>query len=97
MGILLFSKILMPLLVVSSTFLVVARELKISITTLLVLVLILSNVMAIKMFFEVTSVGSWQVIGTSVSHFGVMNVQVVVVLCLFACARLLVGSAAPDV
>jgi GPI ethanolamine phosphate transferase 1 len=92
MGALLMLKVLIPLLLFASAFLATARHLQAPVGRLVVLVLILSNVMAFKFFLEVTSEGSWQVIGTSVSHFGIMNVQVLVVLLLFAIAHVFVGG-----
>ena len=92
MGALLMFKMLIPLLAFSAAFLAVVQHLRAPLQPLLALVLLLSNVMAIKFFFEVTSEGSWQVIGTSVSHFGIMNVQVVVVMLLLTVAHVFVGN-----
>ena len=91
MGTLLMTKILIPLLSFSAAFLTAARPLRLPMRRVLLLVLVFSNIMALQFFFEVTSEGSWQTIGTSVSHFGIMNVQIVVVLLLFALAGVLVG------
>lgn len=85
------AKILIPLLSFSAAFITAARRLRLPMGRVLLLVLVLSNVMALQFFFEVTSEGSWQTIGTSVSHYGIMNVQIVVVLLLFALAGVLVG------
>ena len=92
MGALLMLKMLIPLLAFSAVFLAVVHHLHTPLQPLLALVLLLSNVMAVKFFFEVTSEGSWQVIGTSLSHFGIMNVQVVVVVLLLTVAHAFVGD-----
>jgi GPI ethanolamine phosphate transferase 1 len=92
MGVLLMVKILVPLLAFASFGVTVAQTMRLPLQRVLLLVLLLSNVMALTFFFEVTSEGSWQKIGTSVSHFGIMNVQVVVVLLLAAVARVFVGE-----
>jgi GPI ethanolamine phosphate transferase 1 len=92
MGALLMVKILIPLLSFASFCLTAAQIFRLSAQRVLLWVLLLSNVMALVFFFEVTSEGSWQKIGTSVSHFGIMNVQVLVVLLLAAVASISVGS-----
>lgn len=55
------------------------------------LILLISDIMALKFFLEVTSEGSWQVIGTSLSHFGVMNVQVIIVMLLSGISSMYLG------
>ena len=91
MGALLMLKILLPLLACAVSVLLLVQHLGVALRPLITLVLVLSNIMAIKFFLEVTSEGSWQIIGTSVSHFGIMNVQVVVVLLLLALAHVFTG------
>jgi phosphatidylinositol glycan class N len=96
MGVLLMVKILIPLLAFASFGVTVAQILRLPLQRVLLLVLLLSNIMALTFFFEVTSEGSWQKIGTSVSHYGIMNVQVVVVLLLAAAAKVFVGGSTLD-
>lgn len=40
---------------------------------------------------QVTAEGSWQTIGTSVSHFGIMNVETVLALLLTRLAAVYIG------
>lgn len=91
MGALLMLKIILPLLASSCVFSATASWLRLNHRRKNMLVLILSDMMALKFFLEVTSEGSWQVIGTSVSHFGVMNVQVIIVMILSSISNFYLG------
>lgn len=94
MGALLMAKILLPLLCCSVAFASIVRRCGVPHAAVCLLVLAASSVMAVVFFFQVTGEGSWQTIGTSVSHFGIMNVQVVLVLLLQGLAQVYVGRVA---
>lgn len=93
MGALLMLKIILPLLACSCAFSATAAWLQLNHRRRNMLVLVISDIMALKFFLEVTSEGSWQVIGTSLSHFGVMNVQVIIVMILSSMSNLYLGLA----
>lgn len=61
------------------------------------LVLVLSDVMSIKLFFDVRSTGSWMEIGSSIGYYGILNAQVVFVLLLFVLVEGYVADARPEV
>lgn len=93
MGSLLMVKILIPLLSCAVVYAALLRRQGADYMTAYLLVVMMSCVMAIRFFFQVTGEGSWQVIGTSISHYGIMNVQVVLVLLLSALASVYTRSA----
>lgn len=91
MGALLMLKIILPLIASSCVFCATATWLRMNHWRKNMLVLVLSDIMALKFFMEVTSEGSWQVIGTSLSHFGVMNIQVIIVMLLSSISHAYLG------
>lgn len=86
-------KIILPLLACSCAFSATGTWLRLNHRRTNMLVLVISDIMALKFFLDVTSEGSWQVIGTSLSHFGVMNVQVIIVMLLSSISNMYLGFA----
>jgi hypothetical protein len=48
----------------------------------------LSDIMTLNLFYLVKDFGSWLEIGNSISRFGLLNLQIVVQLILFAFGRI---------
>lgn len=88
MGALLMIKLFIPLLLVACAFSAVLRLLRRPRFGIYLIVLLLSDVMSIHFFFMVSGVGSWMEIGNSLSRFGILNSQVLVVLLLFALSHI---------
>ena len=82
MGSLLLSKVLIPFLVVALFMQVVKQVSGMASRALFLLLLLFSDVMSLHFFFCVTDQGSWQEIGTSLSHF-VITEGIVIFLLLF--------------
>ena len=90
MGALLMLKILIPILVVSVFAVGVQRLAKINLGSLFILVLLFCDIMGLHFFFLVTDSGSWLQIGTSLSHFIIIEAIAVFLQALFMISRVLV-------
>ncbi|KAK6111312.1 Phosphatidylinositolglycan class N (PIG-N) family protein [Brugia pahangi] len=75
-------KILLPLLGVTFTYSVIARLKKILIAKLSMVLLIISDTMALVFFFRLVDEGSWMDIGSSISHYSVCMLLTVIVYIL---------------
>jgi len=84
MGALLLCKIVIPFVLLSTTFAVAQKLLMRSSSRLLLRAAALSDVMALTFFFLVKDEGSWKDIGMSISHFAIQNGQIIFVLILSA-------------
>uniref|UniRef100_A0A7S2S3Q6 GPI ethanolamine phosphate transferase 1 n=1 Tax=Mucochytrium quahogii TaxID=96639 RepID=A0A7S2S3Q6_9STRA len=92
MGALLILKILIPYTLVTCVAYIITAERGDDKHRLFFLVLCLSDLLAMNMFFWVQDEGSWKEIGNSISHFGFVNCQLVFIPLLFLIASLfLVG------
>ncbi|TMW59020.1 hypothetical protein Poli38472_007165 [Pythium oligandrum] len=86
MGTLLVLKILLPFLVVACAFRMLVSSTAAS-TRYFLVVVGLSDVLALHFLFLVRNEGSWKEIGNSISMFGIVNAQIVFVPLLFLLAR----------
>jgi phosphatidylinositol glycan class N len=82
MGSLLLLKVLIPFLVVACFVCVVQKISRMPSSAMFFLVLLFSDIMGLHFFFLVTDQGSWEQIGTSLSHF-VITEGIVVFLQIF--------------
>ncbi|KAM3725363.1 GPI ethanolamine phosphate transferase [Dirofilaria immitis] len=67
--VMLIFKISLPILAVAFTYAVIVRLKRILITKLSMILLIISDIMALVFFFRLVDEGSWLDIGTSISHY----------------------------
>ena len=86
MGGLLMLKVLIPMISVAATFLAVLKSQRMPAFEAYLMFLILSDMMAVRFFFQITTVGSWLDIGSSVSRYALMGTQVVTILPFLALA-----------
>jgi len=86
MGGLLVLKVLIPMITVAAAFLAMLKLQRVPAFDSYLMFLILSDVMAVRFFFQVTTVGSWLDIGSSVSRYALMTTQVVTILPFLALA-----------
>jgi phosphatidylinositol glycan class N len=86
MGAILLAKVLIPFLTVSCFTLVVKHVTQMHSRALFLLVLLFSDVMGLHFFFLVTDQGSWQEIGTSLSHFVIAEATVIFLQLFFLLA-----------
>ncbi|KAG7399599.1 hypothetical protein PHYBOEH_008387 [Phytophthora boehmeriae] len=98
MGALLVGKILIPFMVVACTFHLIlllpsesssagAQKPRLPATRYFLLVVAMSDVLALHFLFLVKNEGSWKEIGNSISMFGIVNAQIVFIPLLFLLAR----------
>ncbi|POM76155.1 GPI ethanolamine phosphate transferase [Phytophthora palmivora] len=98
MGALLVGKILIPFMVVACTFHLIlllpsaspsadTQKSRLPATRYFLLVVAMSDVLALHFLFLVKNEGSWKEIGNSISMFGIVNAQIVFIPLLFLLAR----------
>lgn len=92
MACILFVKILIPLLIVSCAFSAMQNSLRLQIRGLFFVVMVMTDIMSIIFFFLIKVEGSWQEIGTSITHFVIMLAFIIFLVPLFELACLLTGS-----
>lgn len=92
MGALLLLKIVIPFLVVASAFKAVQVMSMIPTEGLFLLVLFISDLMALHFFFLVKDDGSWLDIGTSISHYVIVMSTIVALIVFFKLASYLTTS-----
>lgn len=80
MGLLLILKVLIPMLTVAVAFLALLKLQRVPSFPMYLVFLVLSDLMALRFFFQVTTEGSWQDIGISISIYSLMGTQVVTML-----------------
>jgi phosphatidylinositol glycan class N len=88
MGVILIWKLLIPNILVAVAYACVQRAVGLSARAAFLLVMLLSEVIALNFFFLVQDSGSWLDIGVSISHFGLADFQIVVQMLLFGAAAL---------
>ncbi|XP_073188338.1 GPI ethanolamine phosphate transferase 1 isoform X1 [Lepidochelys kempii] len=89
MGSLLVWKIVIPFVLVSCAFEAVQVTTQLSSKSLFLLVLVISDIMALHFFFLVKDYGSWLDIGTSISHYVLVMVFTIFIMLLSGLAQLL--------
>ncbi|XP_032816660.2 GPI ethanolamine phosphate transferase 1 isoform X1 [Petromyzon marinus] len=89
MGALMMWKILIPFIVVMCAFEAVQDCTRLSSKSLFLIVLILSDIMAVHFFFLVQDYGSWLDIGTSISHFVIVMLTTIFLMLLNGLAHIL--------
>lgn len=87
MGSLLILKILIPFVVVTCVFDAVHVVCKVPVNRLFLLVLIMTDFLALQFFYLVQDYGSWLEIGTSISHFVIMLSFIIYLFFIFGIAR----------
>ncbi len=87
MGTLLILKILIPFVVVTCVFDAVHVVCNVPVNRLFLLVLIMTDFVALQFFFLVRDYGSWLEIGTSISHFVIMLSFIIYLFFIFGVAR----------
>ncbi|XP_074842044.1 GPI ethanolamine phosphate transferase 1 isoform X2 [Carettochelys insculpta] len=89
MGGLLVWKIVIPFVLVSCAFEAVQVTTQLSSKSLFLIVLVISDIMALHFFFLVKDYGSWLDIGTSISHYILVMVFTIFIMLLSGLAQLL--------
>lgn len=89
MGSLLVWKIVIPFVLVSCAFEAVQVTTQLSSKSLFLIVLVISDIMALHFFFLVKDYGSWLDIGTSISHYVLVMVFTIFIMLLSGLAQLL--------
>ncbi|GMF13586.1 unnamed protein product [Phytophthora lilii] len=106
MGALLVGKILVPFMLVACTFHLILllpsaslsadkQTQRLPATRYFLLVVAMSDVLALHFLFLVKNEGSWKEIGNSISMFGIVNAQIVFIPLLFLLARSFVRDLTP--
>ena len=80
MGGLLMLKVLIPMITVAVAFLALLKLQRVPSFPVYLMFIALSDAMSITFFFQVTTEGSWQDIGMSISRYALMGTQVVTIL-----------------
>ncbi|KAE8891532.1 GPI ethanolamine phosphate transferase 1 [Phytophthora fragariae] len=107
MGALLVGKILIPFMLVACTFHLIlllpsasssadSQKPRLPATRYFLLVVAMSDVLALHFLFLVKNEGSWKEIGNSISMFGIVNAQIVFIPLLFLLARAFVRDLTPS-
>lgn len=89
MGALMMWKILIPFVLVMCAFEAVQLTTQLSSKSLFLMVLVISDIMALHFFFLVKDYGSWLDIGTSISHYVIVMCMTIVLVFLNGLAQLL--------
>lgn len=89
MGALMMWKILIPFVLVMCAFEAVQLTTQLSSKSLFLMVLIISDIMALHFFFLIKDYGSWLDIGTSISHYVIVMSMAIVLVFLNGLAQLL--------
>lgn len=89
MGFLLFLKVVIPFLIVVVVFYCIFDVIDLSIRTSFTLLMVMSDLMALHFFFEIKTEGSWLDIGTSISHYIIVMLMIIIVSIIFSVAQFL--------
>ena len=87
MGSLLLFKVVIPFIVVTCVFDAVHVVCRVPVNRLFLLVLVITDLMALQFFYLVRDQGSWLEIGTSISHYVIMLSFIIFLLLIFGVAR----------
>lgn len=86
MAALILFKIIIPYIIVSCVFRAVTTCLLAPVTKIFCIVLIFCDLMGLRFLFYVRNTGSWLEIGSSISHFIIVQTMVLFLLLLYAVA-----------
>ncbi|KAM7126529.1 GPI ethanolamine phosphate transferase 1 isoform 1-T1 [Molossus nigricans] len=89
MGALMLWKIFIPFVLVMCAFEAIQLTTQLSSKSLFLMVLVISDIMALHFFFLVKDYGSWLDIGTSISHYVIVMCMTIVLVFLNGLAQLL--------
>ncbi|XP_074647889.1 GPI ethanolamine phosphate transferase 1-like [Tubulanus polymorphus] len=89
MGGLMLVKIIIPFLLVTCTFQAIHVTMKVPLKSLFLVVLLMSDFMALHFFFLVKDHGSWLEIGTTISHYVIVMSTIIFLMLLVGLARIL--------
>ncbi|XP_038626259.1 GPI ethanolamine phosphate transferase 1 isoform X2 [Tachyglossus aculeatus] len=92
MGALMMWKILIPFVLVMCAFEAVQVTTRLSSKSLFLVVLVISDIMALHFFFLVKDYGSWLDIGTSISHYVIVMCMTIFLVFLSGLAQLLTSK-----
>jgi len=92
MSLLIILKIVIPLILVVCAFTAIYASYKLPMRNLFIAILVICNIMGINFLFFVTNQGSWLQIGTSISHFVIIETATVVLCVLQILAKLLMEA-----
>lgn len=92
MGGLLMWKVLIPFIIVMCTFESVQVSTRLSSRSLFLLVLVISDLMALHFFFLVKDYGSWLDIGTSISHYVIVMSMTIFLMLLSIMTHILTSK-----
>lgn len=92
MGSLLLCKVLIPFVIVTCAFDAIHVVLSIPVQSLVLVVLVMTDLMGLHFFYLVQDSGSWLDIGTSISHYVIMMAFIIFLLPIFGLARLFTGA-----
>ncbi|KAK3086188.1 hypothetical protein FSP39_014966 [Pinctada imbricata] len=92
MGTLMMLKNVIPLILVSCVFTAIHVTSHIPTRALFLLVLLMSDLMAINFFFLVQDYGSWLEIGTSISHYVIVMCMNIFLMLLFVLSNILTSK-----
>ena len=79
MGGLLMLKVLIPMITVAVAFLALLKLQRVPAFPVYLVFVVLSDLMAARFFYQVTTEGSWQDIGMSISRYALMGTQIVLI------------------
>ncbi|KAI4884788.1 hypothetical protein NFI96_018757 [Prochilodus magdalenae] len=92
MGGLLMWKVLIPFIIVTCTFESVQVSTRLSSRSLFLIVLVISDLMALHFFFLVKDYGSWLDIGTSISHYVIVMSMTIFLMLLSVMTHILTSK-----
>eukprot|EP01090_Pellita_catalonica_P002482 TRINITY_DN1205_c0_g1_i4.p1 TRINITY_DN1205_c0_g1~~TRINITY_DN1205_c0_g1_i4.p1 ORF type:complete len:104 (-),score=7.46 TRINITY_DN1205_c0_g1_i4:1187-1498(-) len=94
---LLFWKLLLPFILVSSVYLLINRRNHVAEGKSFLIVTAFSDLLSMHFFFLVNDNGSWKDIGMSISHFAIANLFIVFILVMLAISKVVVRGVQTDV
>nr|XP_057916706.1 GPI ethanolamine phosphate transferase 1 isoform X2 [Doryrhamphus excisus]XP_057916707.1 GPI ethanolamine phosphate transferase 1 isoform X2 [Doryrhamphus excisus] len=92
MGGLLMWKVIIPFIIVTCTFETIQVTTQLSSRSLFLIVLVISDVMALHFFFLVRDSGSWLDIGTSISHYVIVMSMTIFLMLLSVVTHILTSK-----
>ncbi|XP_035269131.1 GPI ethanolamine phosphate transferase 1 [Anguilla anguilla] len=92
MGALMMWKVLIPFVIVMCTFETIQVSTQLSSRSLFLIVLVISDLMALHFFFLVQDYGSWLDIGTSISHYVIVMSMTIFLMLLSIMSRVLTSK-----